>query len=162
MAPSSTVTEKAGLKFFWLGQRPSASVTTTMTDSKICSSPITDRTSFSGNNGDGHIHQCDGPRPACSISPRAFGTGCTFVDYNRDGHLDLFVSNYLEIDLASAPKPSLKPAPSATTKAWPVNCGPQRPAHFPPVPLQKQWRRRTFSDVSQGIGPSPTLRTPTA
>lgn len=22
-----------------------------------------------------------------------WGAGCTFVDYNRDGHLDLFVSN---------------------------------------------------------------------
>ena len=28
-----------------------------------------------------------------------WGAGCTFFDYNRDGHLDLFVSNYLKFDL---------------------------------------------------------------
>ena len=32
-----------------------------------------------------------------------FSSGCTFIDYNRDGHLDLFFSNYVEFDLAHAP-----------------------------------------------------------
>jgi hypothetical protein len=27
-----------------------------------------------------------------------WSTGCTFVDYDRDGHLDLFVSRYLQFD----------------------------------------------------------------
>jgi len=38
--------------------------------------------------------------------PIRFGTGCSFLDYNRDGWLDLFVSNYVQFDLDHAPKPS--------------------------------------------------------
>ena len=32
-------------------------------------------------------------------------SGCTFVDYDRDGKLDLFVAHYLEFDFESVPKP---------------------------------------------------------
>ena len=32
-----------------------------------------------------------------------FGSGCTFVDYDRDGYLDLFVAHYVDIDLATTP-----------------------------------------------------------
>src|SRR5246500_5413877 len=33
-------------------------------------------------------------------SGKAWGTGCAFVDYDRDGHLDLMVSNYVDFDLS--------------------------------------------------------------
>ena len=45
------------------------------------------------NNGDGTF--TDVTKAAGLIGRKTrWGAGCTFVDYNRDGHLDLFVSNY--------------------------------------------------------------------
>ena len=39
--------------------------------------------------------------PAAGIR---YGAGCSFVDYDRDGWLDLFVANYVNLDLAMTPK----------------------------------------------------------
>ena len=44
------------------------------------------------NNGDGTFTDVTKHAGLVSEKPR-WGAGCTFVDYNRDGHLDLFVSN---------------------------------------------------------------------
>jgi hypothetical protein len=52
-----------------------------------------------------------------------WGSGCTFIDYDRDGRLDLFVANYLKFDLANAPEPGT--GPNCTWKGVPVNCGPK-------------------------------------
>ena len=38
-------------------------------------------------------------RPGLEQAGTPWGSGCTFVDYDRDGHLDLFVGHYLEFDL---------------------------------------------------------------
>ena len=55
-----------------------------------------------------------------------WSTGCTFLDYDRDGHLDLFVSRYLQFD----PVQNVFPAPGtvrrfAIYKGVLVNCGPR-------------------------------------
>lgn len=81
-----------------------------------------------------------------------FGSGCAFFDYNRDGLLDLFVSNYVVIDLENAPKPSLS-VPNCNFEGVPTNCGPGGlgvPAHF----LYRNNGDGTFTDVSResGIG----------
>jgi len=55
-------------------------------------------------------------------TPR-WGSGCTFVDVDRDGRLDLFVSNYLRFDLKTAPEPGSDA--NCTWKGIPVNCGPK-------------------------------------
>src|SRR5437762_7089790 len=36
------------------------------------------------------------------VTGRRWGTGCAFLDYDRDGYLDLFVANYLDFDLEKA------------------------------------------------------------
>lgn len=51
-----------------------------------------------------------------------WSTGCAFLDYDRDGHLDLFVSNYIEFNQAKTPKPGESKA--CTWKNIPVTCGP--------------------------------------
>ncbi len=103
------------------------------------------------NNGDGTF--TDVTAKAGLLYPQTrFGSGCTFVDFNRDGLLDLFVSNYLDVDLATLPKPSLL-VPNCNYEGVPTNCGPAGlPAafHF----LYRNNGDGTFSDVSKesGIG----------
>jgi len=50
-----------------------------------------------------------------------WGTGCAFLDYDRDGRLDLFAANYIDLDLATAPTPS---SGLCRYKGVPVACGP--------------------------------------
>jgi hypothetical protein len=79
-----------------------------------------------------------------------FGAGCTFIDYNRDGLLDLFVSNYVDIDMANALKPSLS-TPNCNYEGVPVACGPKglkAPQHF----LYRNNGDGTFTDVSKESG----------
>jgi hypothetical protein len=52
-----------------------------------------------------------------------WGSGCTFVDIDRDGRLDLFVANYLRFDLATAAEPG--GGSNCLWKGIPVNCGPR-------------------------------------
>ena len=54
---------------------------------------------------------------------KTWGTGCAFVDYDRDGKLDLMVSNYVDFDLSTAPAPGDRP--SCIWKGVPVMCGPR-------------------------------------
>jgi enediyne biosynthesis protein E4 len=54
---------------------------------------------------------------------KAWGTGCAFIDYDRDGLLDLVVANYVDFDLASAPEPGARA--SCVWKGVPVMCGPR-------------------------------------
>lgn len=101
------------------------------------------------NNGDGSFADVTA-KAGLTQSRRYFGSGCTFIDYNRDGLLDLFVSNYVEIDLEHAPKPSLD-VPNCNFEGVPTNCGPGGLA-FPPHFLYRNNGHGTFTDVSKESG----------
>jgi hypothetical protein len=74
------------------------------------------------NNGDGTFTDVTGHADLISPRPR-WSTGCAFVDYDRDGHLDLFVSNYLAFDPKTAPDPGTNPY--CQYRGLAVNCGPK-------------------------------------
>ena len=78
-----------------------------------------------------------------------YGSGCTWVDYDRDGRLDLFVANYLNTTLEKLPKPGENP--DCTWKGVAVNCGPRGlPAGF--VQLFHNDGDGTFTEVSKSSG----------
>jgi enediyne biosynthesis protein E4 len=56
-------------------------------------------------------------------SGKDWGSGCAFVDYNRDGRLDLFVANYVNFNLSTTPVPGQ--GSSCVWKGVPVMCGPR-------------------------------------
>ncbi|MGA8232354.1 MAG: CRTAC1 family protein [Candidatus Acidiferrales bacterium] len=56
-------------------------------------------------------------------SGKAWGTGCAFVDYNRDGRLDLVVANYVDFNPATTPVPG--EGDYCVWKGTPVMCGPR-------------------------------------
>ena len=52
-----------------------------------------------------------------------YNTGCAFTDIDGNGHLDLFVANYVKFEPAKTPKPGANPY--CFYRGLPVNCGPQ-------------------------------------
>jgi hypothetical protein len=78
-----------------------------------------------------------------------YNTGCAFVDIDLDGHLDLFVANYLKFDPATTPQPGANPY--CYYRGIPVNCGP-RGLPFDRNILYHNDGNGTFSDVSEVSG----------
>jgi len=74
------------------------------------------------NDGDGAFTDVT-DKAAVGGAGRTWGTGCAFVDYDRDGRLDLMLANYVNFDLSNAPAPGDRP--SCLWKGVPVMCGPQ-------------------------------------
>jgi hypothetical protein len=100
------------------------------------------------NNGDGTF--TDVTKEAGLVHPKTrWGSGCTFVDYNRDGLLDLFVASYLQFDFKAIPKPGENA--NCTWKGVSVNCGPRG---LPPggCYLYKNNGDGTFTDVTRESG----------
>jgi hypothetical protein len=100
------------------------------------------------NNGDGTFTDVT-QRARFDQTAVRYGSGCTWVDYDRDGRLDLLVANYLNTTLEKLPKPGENP--DCTWKGVAVNCGPRGlPTGF--VQLFHNNGDGTFTDVSKQSG----------
>lgn len=104
------------------------------------------------NNGDGtftDVAAQAGLIPKVAPPYPYWYSGATFVDYDRDGHLDLFVATYTDYDIRRVPKPGANP--NCNWKGVPTPCGPRglRPGrHF----LFHNRGDGTFEDVSEKSG----------
>ncbi len=100
------------------------------------------------NNGDGTF--TDVTRKAGLYNEEIrWGAGCTFLDYDRDGHLDLFLCNYIKLDPAQTPGP--QPPSQCQWKGIPVMCGPRGLTGDTNV-LYHNNGDGTFTDVSAKAG----------
>ena len=100
------------------------------------------------NNGNGTFTDVS-EKAGVADSGKRWNTGCAFFDYDRDGHLDLFVANYIDMDLKTAPVPESGPC---LYKGVMVACGPpgieRREEYF----VSQQWQTERLRDVSEGSG----------
>src|SRR5450755_1631396 len=100
------------------------------------------------NNGDGTFTDVTQKTGLAQKQVR-WGAGCTWLDYDRDGHLDLFVCNYMKLDPAEIlPEIETK---YCQWKAIPVMCGPRGLVGDTNL-LYHNTGNGTFTDVSEKSG----------
>ncbi len=100
------------------------------------------------NNGDGTFS--DATAAAGLGGPaRNWSTGCAFVDYDRDGRLDLFVASYVDFNPATVGLPGS--GPNCLSRGVAVFCGPRG---LPPARshLYRNQGNGRFTDVSAATG----------
>ena len=100
------------------------------------------------NNGDGTFSEIAAEAGVAGL-PQQWSSGCTFVDYDRDGRLDLLVTQYQQFDLKTAPPPGK--TSNCEWKGMPVYCGP-RGLPFGNVTLYRNLGDGRFEDVSESAG----------
>ena len=100
------------------------------------------------NNGDGTFTDVSDKAGVAGTGTR-WGAGACFLDYDRDGHLDLFVANYVNFDPGKAPRPG--DAVYCNYNDIPVPCGPQGFAGGTNI-LYHNRGDGTFADVSEESG----------
>jgi hypothetical protein len=108
------------------------------------------------NNGDGKFTDV-AKKAGVTTDPgngqRRWNTGCAFLDYDKDGHLDLFVANYIDFDPMTAPLPESGPC---LYKGLMVACGPPGLQGAKNILFHSNGDG-TFTDVSERAG---ILKTP--
>ncbi|MFB3778685.1 MAG: CRTAC1 family protein [Bryobacteraceae bacterium] len=100
------------------------------------------------NNGDGTFTDVSS-RAGVTGDRLRWGSGASFFDYDRDGYVDLFVANYVDLDVKRTPLPG-----ADATCQWlglPVICGPRGLPHSHNS-LYHNNRDGTFTDVSSQSG----------
>jgi hypothetical protein len=100
------------------------------------------------NEGNGHFKEVAEQADVAGDGSK-WGTGCAFVDYDRDGKLDLVVANYVQLDLKTVPKPG--EGMTCIWKGVPVECGP-RGLPYTTNLLYHNLGGGKFADVSDSSG----------
>ncbi|HUH62293.1 MAG TPA: CRTAC1 family protein [Terracidiphilus sp.] len=104
------------------------------------------------NNGNGTFTEAT--KEAGLLQPRLrWNSGCCFLDYDKDGNLDLFVGNYIDFDIKTAPTPD---EANCTYKGIQVACGPPGLEAGKNI-LYRNNGNGTFTDVSEKAGMWSTL-----
>ncbi|HEV2914813.1 MAG TPA: CRTAC1 family protein [Pyrinomonadaceae bacterium] len=99
------------------------------------------------NNGNGTFVEV-AEKAGVANNRTRWGSGSAFLDYDRDGYLDLFVASYIDLDLKSAPLPETGPC---LYKGVMVACGPPGLAGGVNT-LYRNNGNATFTDVSEKAG----------
>ena len=100
------------------------------------------------NNGNGTFSDVTS-KAGLAQSKGRWGTGCSFLDYDRDGHLDLFVCNFVKLDPDKPP--SIDDASFCQWKGVPTMCGPRGLPGDTNI-LYHNNGDGTFTDVSEKAG----------
>lgn len=100
------------------------------------------------NAGNGRFDDM-APQAGVAGPAEEWSTGCTFLDIDRDGWLDLLVTSYVQFNLSSAPQPGQ--FPYCMFKNAPVYCGPRGLGHGT-VTLYRNLGNGRFADVSVSSG----------
>ncbi len=102
------------------------------------------------NSGDGTFTDITAKAGLLDRGPRPrWGTGCAFIDYDKDGHQDLFISDYIDLDLENTPMAG--EGPFCQSRGIPVMCGPRGL----PGGTNRLYHNNgdgSFTDVSQSSG----------
>jgi hypothetical protein len=106
------------------------------------------------NNGDETFTDVT-QKAGLTQSKTRWNSGCAFLDYNKDGHLDLFVANYIDFDIATAPLPEIA---GCAYKGITVACGPPGLQGGKNI-LYRNNGDGTFTDVSEKAGVLETIGT---
>lgn len=136
------VTEEAGLSFHGWGQGVCAGDYDNDGNEDLF-------VTYYGHNvlyhNDGNGHFTDVTRKAgLPVDGNRWSTGCSFVDYDRDGRLDIAVANYVSFD----PKSTPQTGNNCVFKGLPVVCGPRGLPGGRNI-LYRNMGDGTFKDVSE-------------
>ena len=100
------------------------------------------------NLGNGSFKEV-GEAAGVAGSGKEWGTGCAFVDYDRDGKLDLMVATYVHFNLAKTPEPGGEAG--CMWKGTAVMCGPRGLPYAPNILYHNEGGGK-FTDVSKASG----------